>query len=169
MTKREFFILLIKVFGLYSAVATLFSGLPSNVLFGINAEIEIVTYVWLVAVTFLVAGLFWILIFKADKLVDLLKLEKGFSDERIELGNIKSQDIIKIGVFIIGGLLIIKSVPLLLNQLFGSFKGEIIGQEFSARDKFNLGVSVLNLLLGYLLFTNYDTIARRLNKKKEGE
>jgi hypothetical protein len=169
MTKRDFFILLIKVFGLYSAVTAIFSALPSNIMFGMHGEVEISVYVWIVAVTFIIAGLFWILTFKADKLVDLLKLEKGFSDDRIELESIKSEDIIKIGTFVIGGLLMIKSVPGLLSQIFWSFKGEIIGQEFTARDKFNLGVSGLNVLLGFLLFTNFDIVARRLNKKKEGD
>jgi len=169
MTKRDFFILLIKVFGLYSAVTAIFGVLPSNVMFGMNGVISIETYIWTVAVFFIVAGLFWLLTFKADKLVDLLKLHKGFSDERIEFGDIKSENIIKIGVFIIGGLLMINSIPRLLSQIFWAFKGEVIGQEFTARDKFNIGVSGLNVLLGYLLFTNSDRVARMLNKKNNDE
>lgn len=168
MTKRDFFIVLVKVFGLYSAVTAIFSGLPSNIMFGMRGEIEISVYLWVVAVTVFVAGLFWLLTLKADKLVDLLKLDKGFSDNRIELGNIKSEDIIKLGIFVIGGLLIIKSVPGLLSQIFWSFKGEVIGQEFTAKDRFNLGVSGLNVLLGILLFTNYNIVARQFNKKKDG-
>lgn len=98
MTKRDFFIVLVKLFGLYSAVTTIFSGLPNNIMFGMNGEINIQVYIWLFAVTSVVVGLFWLLTFKADKLVDLLKLGKGFSDDRIETGNIKSEDIIKIGL-----------------------------------------------------------------------
>jgi hypothetical protein len=166
MTKRDFFILLVKVFGLYSAVTAIFGVLPSNVAFGMHGEIQIEMYIWTVAAMFIVAGLFWLLTLKADKLVDFLRLGKGFSDDRIELGNIKSEDIIKIGVFITGGLLMIKSVPGFLSHIFWSFKGEVIGQEFTARDKFNIVVSGLNILFGYLLFTNSDAVARLLNQKK---
>ena len=78
-------------------------------------------------------------------------------------------DIIRIAVFITGGLLLIKSIPGLLSQIFWSFKGEVIGQEFNPRDKFNIVVSGLNVLSGYLLFTNSDRVARLLDKKKEVE
>jgi hypothetical protein len=149
MTKRDFFIALIKVFGLYSAVTALFSGLPSNVMFGIDGEIDIFVYFWVVAATLVIAALFWFLTFKADKLSDWLKLEKGFSDERIDFGHIKSEDIIKTGIFIIGGLLIVQNVSNLLSQLIWALKmSEAMGQEFTMQDKFNLGVKALNVLLG---------------------
>lgn len=169
MTKRDFFILLVKVFGLYSAVTAIFGVLPSNIMFGFGGEIQIEMYIWTVAAVFIVAGLFWLLTLKADSLVDFLKLGKGFSDDRIELGNIKPEDIIKIGVFIIGGLLLIRSVPGLLSQIFWSFKGEVVGREFKPQDKFNMVVSGLNVLFGYLLFTNSDRVARLLNRKKEAD
>ena len=161
MTKRDFLILMIKLFGLYSAVTTIFSVLPNNVMFSLG-QVDIFVIIWIIIVTVIVAGLFWVLTFRADKLVDLLKLEKGFSDDRIELGDIKSEDIIKTGTFVIGGLLIIENIPGLLSQTFWAFRGEVVGFEFTAKDKFNLGVSGLNVLLGYLLFTNYDAVARRL-------
>lgn len=169
MTKRDFFILLVKVFGLYSAVTAIFGVLPNNIMFGMGGEIQIEVYIWTIAVIIIVAGLFWLLTFKADSLVDFLKLSKGFSDDRIELGNIKPVDIIRIAVFITGGLLLIRSIPGLLSQIFWSFKGEVIGQEFNPRDKFNIVVSGLNVLFGYLLFTNSDRVARLLDKKKEVE
>jgi hypothetical protein len=169
MTKRDFFILLVKVFGLYSAVTAIFGVLPNNIMFGMGGEIQIEVYIWTIAVIVIVAGLFWLLTFKADSLVDFLKLSKGFSDDRIELGNIKPVEIIRIAVFITGGLLLIRSIPGLLSQIFWLFKGEVIGQEFSPRDKFNIVVSGLNVLLGYLLFTNSDKVARLLDRNKETE
>ena len=124
---------------------------------------------WLIIATLIAVGLFWVLTFKADKLVDLLKLDKGFTDDRIELGNIKSEDIIKTGIFIIGGLLFIQHVPGLLSNIFWAFKGDIVGMEFNEKDKIALGVNGLNVLLGCLLFTNYDIIARRLKVKKNAD
>ena len=168
MTKRDFLILMIKLFGLSSAVTSIFSVLPNNVMFSFG-HIDITVIIWLVVVSIVTVGLFWLLTFKADKLVDLLKLDKGFTDDRIEIGNIKTEDLVKIGIFVIGGLLFIKNIPGLLSNVFWAFKGEVAGLEFTEKDKFNLAVSGLNVLLGYLLFTNYDIVARRLNKKKDGD
>jgi hypothetical protein len=77
--------------------------------------------------------------------------------------------LVKIGIFVIGGLLFIKNIPGLLSNVFWAFKGEVAGLEFTEKDKFNLAVSGLNVLLGYLLFTNYEIVASRLNKKKDGD
>ena len=164
MTKKDFFILTIKLFGLYSAMTTIFSVLPNNILFALG-QFDAIVGVWIAVALVVTIGLFWLLTFKADRLVSLLKLEKGFMEDRIELGNIKSDTLIKIGTFIIGGILLIKSIPGLLSNLFWAFKGEVAGVEFAEKDKFNLTVSVLNVLLGYLLFTNYDFVAKRLTKK----
>jgi hypothetical protein len=168
MTKRDFLILTIKLFGLNSLVATIFSVLPNNVVFSFG-HFDFEVAVWLVIVLIVTVGIFWILTFKANKVVNFLKLDNGFADDRIELGNIKPEDIIKAGVFIIGGLLFIKNVPSLLSNAFWAVKGEIIGLEFTVKDKVNLGISGLNVLIGYLLFANYDIVARRLKAKKDSD
>jgi hypothetical protein len=168
MTKRDFLILMIKLFGLYSIVTTLFSALPGNVIFAMG-HFDFTIAVWILVVFVVTMGLFWLLTFKADRLVDLLKLEHGFVDDRIELGSIKPEDIIKIGTFVIGGLLFLRSIPGFLSGTFWAFKGDIAGLEFSEKDKFDLVVSGLNVMFGYLLFTNYDWVAKRLNGKREGK
>ena len=164
MTKRDFLILMIKLFGLYTAVTTLFSVLPGNIIYSLR-YIDALVITWIIASLGVTIGLCWILTFRADRLVDLLKLDKGFADERIEFGNLRSEDIIKTGVFIMGGLLFIRTLPGLLSNVFWAFKGEVAGVEFAERDKVNLGVNALNVLVGYLLFTNYDVVAKKLKRK----
>jgi hypothetical protein len=168
MTKRDFFILLIKLFGLHSIVISIFSVLPNNIAFAFQ-QVDIVVIIWTIVVIAIIVGLFWLLVFEADKVVDLMKLGKGFTDDRIDLGNIKSSDIIKTGTFIIGGLMIVDHIPGLLSQIFWAFKGDIVGQEFTSKDKFNLTVSGLNVLMGYLLVTNLNFVSRRLTSKKNVE
>jgi hypothetical protein len=112
MTKRDFFILLIKLFGLFFLIKSLF--LITLVLRQLNVLALISFFIGLAVV----AGIFWLLIFKADKVVALLRLESGLSDERIELGNIRTGDIIKIGTFVIGGLLIIDNIPQFLHHAY---------------------------------------------------
>ena len=165
MTKRDFFILVIKLFGLMSIVTALFSALPSNVSFAL-LDIDAFSLAWITVAVIMVVGLFSLLVFKSDKIVRLLKLDKGFDDDRIELANLSSEDIVKIGAFIIGGLLILDNIPAFLSHTLFAFKGSVAGQNYGTQDKFYWAVSGLNLALGYLLITNYGFVARLLRTSK---
>jgi len=158
MTKKDLFILAIKLFGLNVIVITLFSSIPSSIISSFK-YFELTTILWMIVVLVVFAGLFWLLVFKADWVVEFLKLDKGFSDERIELGNLNASDIAKVGIFIIGGLLITRHIPSLLSNLYWVVKQNNLGQDFNHKEKFNLVVSVINVLLGYLLMTNYEFVA----------
>lgn len=165
MTKKDFFILIIKLFGLYSVVTSLFSVLPNNISFAMM-NIDAYSILWIFLAIAIVTGLFLALIFKADKVVQLLKLDKGFNDDKIEIGSLKVTDIIKLGTFIIGGLLILDNIPAFLSHSLFAFKGDVISLEYNTQEKFNWAVSGLNLIIGFFLFTNYDFIAKKLNTKK---
>lgn len=164
MTKKDFFTLLIKVFGLFSLVTSLFSVLPSNISFAIT-NIDAISIIWIVVTISVVTGLFVLLIFESDKVVNILKLDKGFDSERIEFGNLGANDIIKIGTFIMGGILILENIPPFLSHTLFAFKGSVVGFEYNDVDKFNWVVSGLNLVIGYLLMTNYEFVAKRLRIK----
>ena len=160
MTKRDFFILVIKLFGLWSGVKTVFSlSLFSR------ERLDIFDLLAVIVALGIVGGLFWLLTFKASNIVDFLRLANGFSEDRIELGNIKSADIIKIGTFVIGGLMIVENVPAFLSHTLWAFKGSIAGLEFGSREKLSLTKSGLNILFGYWLATNYNLISKLLKEK----
>ncbi len=167
MTKRDFFILIIKVFGLYSLITSLFSVLPSNITIAVM-DSDTFTILWIIAALAIVFGLFIALIFKADKVVRLLKLDKGFDDDKIEIGSLKTTDIIKLGTFIIGGLLILNNIPVFLSHSFFAFKQDIYGHEldFNKQDKFNWAISGLNLIIGFLLLSNYEFVLKIFKNKK---
>lgn len=168
MTKRDFFIVLIKLFGLHSIIISIFSVLPNNIAFAFQ-QVDLVVIFWAVISIAIIVGLFWLLVFEADKVVDFMKLSKGLTDNRMDLGNIKSTDIIKTGTFIIGGLMIVDNIPNFLSQLFWAFKGNVIGEEFTSRDKFKLTISGLNVIIGYLLVSNLNFVAKLLTSKKNLE
>src|SRR5690554_3443535 len=125
MTKRDFFILLIKLFGLISIVTTLTSVIPGNMVF-VSISPDPFTVSWVIVVILVVIGLFSFLVFKAEVLVDLLKLDRGFDDDRIDLGNLGASDVVKLGAFIVGGLLILNNIPAFLSHTLFSFKGSVI-------------------------------------------
>lgn len=176
MTKRDFFILIIKIFGLYSIITSLFSVLPNNISFVIQ-NIEIIGIIWLLTTALIIIGLFYLLLSKADKISKLLKLENGFDEDRIDFNGLKSLDIIKFVVLIIGGLLFVENIPTFLSHTLFAFKSSI-PQGFDQAYE-NQGLlkynrledyvywisSAFNLIIGYLLIANFKKISNYLNKK----
>lgn len=166
MTKRDFFKLMIKLFGLYSGLMTLFTVIPNNIanlLFQFNfSSLLFITILILVVVSF-----FLLLIFKTDFIIDKLKLDKGFDDEKIQFENLTNDSIVKFAVFLIGGFLIINHFPNFLNYSFQIFKIELQNTElgYGNVNYFNWIISAINILIGYLLITNYKAVAAFFDKK----
>jgi hypothetical protein len=128
---------------------------------------DLFSVIWIIIVITIIIGLFVLLVFKAEKIVGLLKLDKGFDDDRIELGNLTSASVIKIGSFVVGGLMILHNIPAFLGHALWAFKGEIRGIPYDRKDYFNWMVSGLNVLIGFLLVTNYGFVAKLLRSKGE--
>ncbi|MBG7611582.1 hypothetical protein IU405_04890 [Polaribacter sp. BAL334] len=176
MTKKDLFILLIKIFGLYSLITTIFSVLPNNIAFVIQ-NIDSTGIIWLICTVFITVGLFYLLITKSEKISNTLKLEKGFDDDKIEFGNLKNIDIIKFVILIIGGFLFIENLPIFLSNTLFAFKSSIpkgfddaygnpgLLKYNQIEDYVYWITSGSNLLIGYLLISNYKNISDFLNKK----
>jgi hypothetical protein len=116
-----------------------------------------------------VGGLFVLLVFRADRVVKGLRLDKGFDDDRTELGGLKPADLIKIGTFVIGGLLILHNIPAFLSHTLFAYKSSNMGMAYTAEDKFNWAVSAINLVVGYLLLVNYAFVAKIRKEKSMDE
>ena len=168
MTKKDFFILIIKLFGLYSIITALFLTLPQNLSFVI-ADFGFASIIYLIAILTVLVALFALIIFKSHHIVRVLKLEKGFDDDRIDLANLKTTDIVKMATAIIGGLLIINNIPIFINQTFHAFYYDIQSQPITLDYKWNWLVRGLDIIIGYLLITNLNFIVRLLRIKSENE
>jgi hypothetical protein len=166
MTKRDFFRLIIKLFGLYSGLITVFTVIPNNIT-NVLFQFNFMMFLFIIGATLVIVLLFLFLIFKTDYIIDLLKLDKGFDEERIQFENLNSESIVKIAIFLIGGFLIINYLPNFLNYTVQAFRSKIQSSEFSniSVNYFNWIVSGINILLGYILITNYKVIAHYFDKK----
>lgn len=164
MTKRDFFTVLIKVFGLYSIIVSLFSILPTSISYISLDYLDLTTIILFIFSIGVGVLLFVLLIFKAPYVTEKLNLEKGFDDEKIEIGNISPENIIRLSCLLLGGYLIIHGIPIVLNLLFFALKFDQEGVDFGFGNNFDLGVGILNMLIGYLLINNHSWIAKRLNK-----
>jgi hypothetical protein len=125
MTPRSFFSILIKIIGIYlviEAMAFLPQLISTTYQYGrmmndsSQQDILGAGFFLLLAVgTYLIILRYCL--FKTDWLVEKLHLDRGFSEEKFEL-NIHRSTILKIAIFVIGGVMIIDSLPLLCKQVY---------------------------------------------------
>ena len=170
MTKKDFFRLIIKLFGLYALVQTVFGYIPSSITY-IFYDFDVSIFFWILGVTLLVIAIFVVLIFKVDLLINWLKLEKGFDDERIDLTNFNGVNIVKLAIILLGGFLIINYLPDLLQASYLWFKKEASSRGLNSLEAItygqnsmhiNWGIAMINVVLGIILITNYARLAQRL-------
>ena len=165
MTKKDFFVLLMKIFGLYSLTISLFSVLPNSISLFIN-EIDFLGFLVVLVSVLLVLGLFVLLIYKSEYVAEKLKLKEGFDDDRIEISHFNEASIVKLACILLGGFLVIDNLPPLLNLLYYALKFDHKGIEFGSDNNFYLWSNALRVVIGYLLLTNYSSIIKILIKNK---
>ncbi|MCF1422304.1 hypothetical protein [Mangrovimonas futianensis] len=175
MTKRDFFRIIIKIFALYSLILTIFNWIPSNIIYTVF-DFEALPILGLLGFTLLALLIYYLLIKKTDFIIDFIKLDKGFDDQTMELGNLKPDHILKLGIILVGGLFVISNLSDFLQYAFLAFKGsiqkggafnEVFNERFgTSQDNFNWIFSGINLIIGYLLLTNYSTVIKWLNRNQ---
>lgn len=167
MTKRDFFRLVIKLFGLYSLILSLFTFLPQNISNVTLYKDEIWIIFAVLGSVLLTISLFLFLLFKTDFIIDVLGLEKGFDEDKIILGDFKTEQILKFSIILISGFLIVEYFPSVLVEMLNIFKTKtssysIIGYEV---DYYNFIIGIINVIIGLFLITNYKPISNYLDKK----
>ena len=165
MQKKDFLILIIKLSGLYAGVTALFQ-IPGYMSYSFS-YMDIESVIWTVLGIGTTVLLLWALIFNANVIVDVLDLDRGITDDRVEFGNLTADSIMKIGIFLIGGMMMASGIPGLLSDLFWAFKSTVPGEEFTREDKHHLGISIISVLGGFLLAANYNVVAKVFHKNGE--
>ncbi len=167
MTKKDFFILLIKIMGLYFFIQMFFYILPQSYSFIALAPRADRGSVWLIFLVFAISILFFYLIIRyAHIIVVFLGLEKHFDSSGIETNHITKKDILQLGIIIIGGMLIVNSFVDFQHQILLYYRSKELGT-LDDISNIRLAIPVLNILIGYLLMTNYDLIAKKIGQKNE--
>lgn len=167
MLIKDFFQLILKLFGLYFIVAVIFTVIPA-LLMSVQ-QVEFFTLLGVVLMIILLAAVFLLLIFKADVVIRILRLEKGFESPVLPLDNIDTYSVLKIGCVLVGGFLFVDNLApmvsngyqLLKGSLDRHFEETLFGRPNTQQD---FALNSLNLLIGYLLVTNSHRFARWLNQ-----
>lgn len=159
MTKRDFFRILIKLFGLYIFIEYLFIGIMANFNF-FYIDSEPIVVIASIVVVLVWVGLFLAIMFKTDSILDMLSLDKGFEDERIDLGEMKASGLMKIGLIVIGALLVINNIAPMLYHIFYAFKAEVNDYNVQSQIDTPLSMLVMKVILGAILVLNNDRIVK---------
>lgn len=168
MTKTDFFRILIKVFGLYSMITVLFTTLPSNLSI-IIYDIGITGILYLLIILLLITLIFLFLIRKPDTIIHLLKLDKGFDEERIYFENLNPENIVKLAAIIIGGLLLLRNIPFFISHSYFAFKFDISRQGLNQAQMVNWAANSINIIVGYLLVANFRRIGSWVKSSEDSK
>jgi len=172
MTPRTLWIILLKITGLYIFLQLLYSlpDLFSAAAF-LNgqhnpeglAELSYLLFSASIYLFMLVA-----LIFRTDWLINVLRLEKGITEEKLEL-NIHRSTVLKIAVIVTGGLTLIHTLPLLLKEIFTYFQ---VSNSYNGFKQYSQGgwiiFHVIELLLSYFMVTSSRLIVNFIERKRKG-
>lgn len=167
MTKKDFFIIIIKLFGLYLLIGVLFNSISISLPYILNNSDALGYFIVFIS-TLIPLALFILLIFQAEKIIYLLKLDKGFDEERIDFGNLEAIHILKIAVFILGGIILVDNIPVFISQIINSLEARLHNESMSSYQKIYWIASFIKIIIGYLFVTYFDLISQKLLKKQIG-
>ncbi len=169
MTTRDLFILIVKLFGLYCLLQSIYGWSVFPNLSHLNESGDFTLILYGLAFVVIQVLIFWFLTFKAPWVVDRLRLGSGFSDTRIEFAGLTSTQIAMAGLFIIGGFQVVKQLPQVLRLLYWEVREAVRPTEHPDTDGQALVLAAVQLLVGWLLVTNYDWLARKIDHKSQEE
>jgi len=174
MTKKDFFRIILKLFGLYWLVSSLYATFPSWITMLI-VDVDVMQIVEVFISFCIVLFIFIFLIYKTDIIISWLKLDAGFDENKVEFQNFNTENILKLGVIIIGGILIVNNIPNFLTQAFFAFKLQVMNNNdvvtLGQQSYYRWTINFLNILVGYLMLTNYpalSTFLLKITQKNEG-
>ncbi|OMQ09058.1 hypothetical protein [[Flexibacter] sp. ATCC 35103] len=168
MSIRTFWIILIKILGLIliSQTITIIPEWISSIYFiyenGDTKNLIILIFSILL-VLFILYLIFRFFLFKANWIIDKLRLDKGFENDWIEL-NSSQNKIISIAIIIIGGFMFIQNVPIIFKEFFIFFQQKILFKDYPKSGW--IIFYFCKAIMGYLLITNSFRIARFIDKQK---
>jgi hypothetical protein len=176
MTKKDLFKIILKLFGLYSIII-LVVQLPNisfaiyyNSLDDLDNDLLMLLLLIIPIVTVLTI---YILLFKTDILIRLLKLDKGFDNNETFQGKLSGQEIGKIAFVIIAVYMIVNNIGDFITQVVYSFKESISTNNIESLaanpnpypvNYILMISSALNLIFGFLLLTNYSRLSKWLDR-----
>ena len=174
MTKKDLFKIILKLFGLFS-VTRIFLEIPQLIFYfsyETNYEISPETNWSVLMILGFIVLITYILLFKADLIINLFRLDKGFDNDEISLITFSSKNAVKLALITISIYLIMSNIVEFLSQIVFAFKASIARNNLeiivSSRpmfvDYWKLTFAGVNILVGFLILTSNTRIASWIEK-----
>ncbi|MBP7173464.1 MAG: hypothetical protein KBA33_05245 [Cloacibacterium sp.] len=91
----------------------------------------------------------------------MFKLDKGFENDKISIQNFNSVNVLILGLFVIGGFLILENITSLISSLYYAFKKSNNPMfPISENNSLTLAFSTMNIILGCILIIYRKNIAK---------
>ena len=177
MTIKSFWIILLRIIGLWFAIQSLtiiYQLFGSIFLFSKEADMSsVLIFSSTLALSLtLYLLIMYLCFYKTTLIIDKLKLDSSFSEEKIELNN-NLNSILIIVVIVLGGVIFINAFPAFIKNVISYMQVNVqYGQrikDFRSFEYFNL----IKSLIGILLMTNSRVIAnfivRQTNKTNKSD
>jgi hypothetical protein len=167
MTIRTFWTIFIKILGIWLVLAGL-RVVPQffSAIFTINSDIDIQTAAFWLGLMLLTILVYFIvlrvLVFKTNWIIDKLNLDKNFTEDKIDL-NISSATVLRIATLIIGGLILVESLPAFFERLFYFYQQKNVFREYASSGW--IIYHFIKSLIGYLLMTYNKNIVEFIIKQ----
>lgn len=164
MTKRDTFIFIIKLFGLYFLVNTLFALIPEA--FNASALESVGVYmIYILVSAFISICLLATLLYNAPKMVSFFRLDKGFDSDNFNLGDLKPTAILRLGLIIVGCSLMAQNIPFFITHAVLWFSRDVVGNIYVGGDNFSLLSRLISIILGYVMVVNSQWMAAKMTKQ----
>ncbi len=160
MTNRDFFRLMIKLFGLYQFLLLIFTFLPSNLQLIFNDFFSMSSIISIVLITLFIIAVYYVFVKNPDLIINFFKLDRGFDKNEITVNNLNSDTILKIGMVLIGGFLIVDNLGYFISSFITYFKISYMKENFESLKNFEaLILGGVNLISGFCLIIYRKQIA----------
>lgn len=174
MNIKTFWTLFLKILGIWLILSGL-TVIPQFIsvfaFFGESQRDDLFAVIYIVMALLLTVGLYFVvlklLVFNSSWLIDKLKLDKGFQEERIDL-SITLKTVLTIVTIVIGGLVLVDALPMLCKHIFIFMQQKLV---FRESPQFSWIIFYfVKALIGYILITNSKMVINFIDKKtKEAE
>lgn len=167
MLLNTFWKIIIKSIGLWLLINSIWV-IPqfSSTLHLINGEISLenLTLVWLMSITTLIIYILVIrlFLFKTEWIIKILRLDKNFSEEKIEL-DIPSKTVLSITITIIGAIWFLMSFPNLVTSIFDFLRQKELINNYAETGM--LIYFFIATISGYLIMANSKFVTNYIWKE----
>ena len=163
MTNKDFFRLMIKLFGLYQFLLLIFTSLPRNLQLLFNDFFSISSIITLILITLFILAVYYVFVKKPDLIIDFFKLDKGFDNNEIAVSNLNSDTILQIGMVLIGGFLVVDNFSYFISSFITYFKISYMSENLESLKIFeSLILGGANLIIGFCLIIYRKQIAKKI-------